>query len=47
MDGVVEDLMKLGIKRWWIVARGRQSRTMVFEEAGVQLWAAVLRCLKI
>jgi hypothetical protein len=39
MHGVVEDvrkLGKLGIQRWWIVARDRQLWKRILQEAGAQ-----------
>jgi hypothetical protein len=33
MDGVVEDLRKLGIQRWWMVTRDRQSLEGVLWDA--------------
>ena len=37
MDGVLEDLWKLRIKGWWLVARDREAWKRVLREAGVQI----------
>jgi hypothetical protein len=36
MDGVVEDLRKMGVKSWWTVARDRESWKKVLQEAEVR-----------
>jgi hypothetical protein len=33
MDGVLEDLRKLGVKTWWVVAKDRKSWRKSFWEA--------------
>jgi hypothetical protein len=33
MDGVFEDLRKLGVKSWWMVAKYRESWRKVVREA--------------
>jgi hypothetical protein len=33
MDGVVEELRKLGVKSWWTAARDRESWKKVLQEA--------------
>jgi len=33
MDGVLEDLRKLGVKSWWMVAKDRESWRKVLREA--------------
>jgi hypothetical protein len=33
MDGVLEDLRKLGFKSWWMVAKDRESWRKVLQEA--------------
>jgi hypothetical protein len=33
MDGVLEDLRRLGVKSWWMVAKDRESWRNVFWEA--------------
>jgi hypothetical protein len=32
LDGVLEDLRKLGVKSWWLVARDRESWRKVLRE---------------
>jgi hypothetical protein len=33
MDGVLEELRKLGVKNWWMVAKDRESWRKVHREA--------------
>jgi hypothetical protein len=33
MDGVLQDLRKLGVKSWWMVAKDRESWRKVLREA--------------
>ena len=38
IDGLVEDLRKLGIKGWWMVAKNREDWTKFLGESEVQTW---------
>ena len=33
MDGVSDDLSKLGVKKWWMVTKSRELRNKVLMEA--------------
>jgi hypothetical protein len=33
MDGVLQDLRKLGVKSWWMVAKDKESSSKVLPEA--------------
>ena len=37
MDGVLEDLRKLRIKGWWLVARDREAWKRILREAEAQI----------
>jgi hypothetical protein len=37
MDAVLEDLRKLGVKGWWMVAKDRESCEKVLREAEARI----------